>query len=56
MAEDNKMENPNSEDTLMEKRKKENGANPETQADDWVAKPSPVAAGDEDKDKKDSDK
>ncbi len=55
MAQDDKMENPNSEDTLMEKRKKEQGANPETQADEWAAKPSPVAAGDEHKDKKDSD-
>ncbi|MEW4369477.1 hypothetical protein [Paenibacillus kandeliae] len=56
MAQDNKMENPNSEDTLMEKRKKEQGANPETQADEWVSKPSPVASGDDSKDKKDSDK
>lgn len=57
MAQDNNMENPNSEDTLMEKHKKEQGANPETQADEWVSKPSPVASGDDDnKDKKDSDK
>ncbi|WP_411346318.1 hypothetical protein ACE3MZ_10175 [Paenibacillus sp. WLX1005] len=57
MTQDNNMENPNSEDTLMEKHKKEQGANPETQADDWVSKPSPIASGDDDnKDKKDSDK
>ncbi|WP_200897677.1 hypothetical protein [Paenibacillus wulumuqiensis] len=47
---DKNMENPNSEDTLMEKTRKENGANPETQADEWEGKPSPKSAGDEDKD------
>jgi len=36
------------EDTLMEKTRKENGANVETQADKWDNKPSPKAAGDED--------
>ncbi|MDO3410840.1 hypothetical protein QWJ34_13790 [Saccharibacillus sp. CPCC 101409] len=37
------------EDTLMEKEKKEKGANVETQADEWAAKPSPKASGDEEK-------
>lgn len=36
------------EDTLMEKTRKEQGANVEPQADEWTAKPSPKASGDED--------
>ncbi|MEJ8302386.1 hypothetical protein [Saccharibacillus sacchari] len=39
------------EDTLMEKTRKENGANVEPQADEWAAKPSPKASGDQDEEK-----
>ncbi|WP_166274067.1 hypothetical protein [Saccharibacillus alkalitolerans] len=39
------------EDTLMEKHRKEQGQNVETQADEWTAKPSPKATG-EDEDQK----
>ncbi|MCQ4087065.1 hypothetical protein [Saccharibacillus sp. JS10] len=48
MTDSNKDQNQQSagEDTLMEKTRKENGANVETQADEWAAKPSPKASGD----------
>ncbi|CAM3425145.1 MULTISPECIES: hypothetical protein [Saccharibacillus] len=46
----NPNEDPNQksagEDTLMEKTRKENGSNVETQADDWTGKASSQQAGD----------
>lgn len=53
MTDSNKDPNQQSagEDTLMEKTRKENGANVETQADEWDNKPSPKAAGDQDEKK-----
>ncbi|WIM37940.1 hypothetical protein PO903_14935 [Paenibacillus sp. PK4536] len=52
MTEENKQPETHSEDTLMEKKRKEDGSNIETQADEWTAKPSPKAAGDDDKSNK----